>query len=107
LRKNLVHLRSKEIDTMARSRRRDSSSVTNFLQAIADDIKDFVDDEVVDRGRDTERDLRRAGRNWVDADADDDRGRRSGRGSDDDIDELRAAIKELSKKVSELAKDKK
>jgi hypothetical protein len=107
LRKNLIQLRSKEIDTMARSRRRDSSSVTNFLQDIADDIKDFVDDEVVDRGRDTERDLRRAGRNWVDSDDDDDRGRRSGRGGDDDIDELRAAIKELSKKVSELAKDKK
>jgi hypothetical protein len=87
-------------------RRRSGTSVTNFLQDISDDIKDFIDDEVVDRGRDTERDLRRAGRNVVDADDRDDRRARSS-GRDEDIQELRDAIRELSKKVSELAKDKK
>jgi hypothetical protein len=85
-------------------RRRSSTSVTNFLQDISDDIKDFIDDEVVDRGRDTERDLRRAGRNLVDSDGD--RGRRSST-RDDDIQELRDAIRELSKKVGELADDTK
>lgn len=89
---------------MARGRRRNSASVTNFLQDITDDIKDFIDDELVDRGRDTERDLRRAGRNLVDFD-DDDRngnGRRSS-GRDEDVDELRDAIRALSAKVDELA----
>jgi hypothetical protein len=85
-------------------RRRSSSSVTN----LTDDIKDFIDDELVERGRDTERDLRRAGRNWVDSDDDDDddrgRGRRgSRRDRDDEIDELRDAIKALTAKVSALA----
>src|ERR1700758_3923962 len=70
--------------------RRSNSGITNFLSDITDDIKDFLDDEVIDRGRDTERDLRRAGRNWVDSD-DDDRPRRSRRGyrrDNDEIDEL-------------------
>jgi hypothetical protein len=85
-------------------RRRSSSSVTNFLQDLTDDIKDFIDDELVERGRDTERDLR----NWVDSDDDDDddrgRGRRgSRRDRDDEIDELRDAIKALTAKVSALA----
>jgi hypothetical protein len=47
---------------------RSGSSVTNLLSTIVDDIKDFVDDEIIGRGRDTERDLRKAGRNWFDAD---------------------------------------
>jgi hypothetical protein len=81
------------------ARRRSSSSVTDLLQGIADDIKDFLDDEVVERGRDTERDLRRASRNVTDSDDDRVR-RRSSR--DDDIDDLREAIKALSAKVNEL-----
>jgi hypothetical protein len=84
------------------ARRRSSSSVTDFLSDITDDIKDFIDDELVDRGRDTERDLRKAGRNWFDDD-DDDRPRRRRRGRDEDLDELRDAIKALSAKVSQLA----
>jgi hypothetical protein len=83
-------------------RRRSSTSVTNFLQDISDDVKDFIDDEVVERGRDTERDLRRASRNVVDSDDKADR-RRGSSGRDEDIQELRDAIRELSKKVSELA----
>jgi hypothetical protein len=81
------------------ARRRSSSSVTDLLQGIADDIKDFLDDEVVDRGRDTERDLRRAGRNWTDSDDRD--GRRSS-SSDDQLDDLRDAIRALTAKVDEL-----
>ena len=87
-------------------RRRNSSSITNLLSDIADDIKDFIDDEVIDRGRDTESDLRRAGRNWTDSDDDDDRrGRRSSR-RDDDLDDLRTAIKALAAKVDELGAKK-
>jgi hypothetical protein len=56
--------------------------------------------------------VRKAGRNWTDSDDDDDnnRSRRSDRGSsrrDSDVDELRAAVMMLSKKVSELADAKK
>ena len=80
--------------------RRNSSSVTNLLSDIVDDIKDFIDDEIVDRGRDTEKDLRKAGRNWFDSDDD----APNGKGSNSDIDDLRAAVKELTKKVNELAK---
>ena len=79
------------------ARRRSSSSVTNLLSGIADDLKDFVDDEVIDRGRDTERDLRRAGRNLTDS-RDDDRSTR-----DDEIAALRAAISSLSDKIGKLA----
>jgi hypothetical protein len=86
-------------------RRRNSSSITNLLSDIADDIKDFIDDEVIDRGRDTESDLRRAGRNWTDSDDDDRGGRRSSR-RDDDLDDLRAAIKALAAKVDELGAKK-
>jgi hypothetical protein len=82
------------------ARRRSSSSVTNLLSGIADDIKDFVDDEVIDRGRDTERDLRRVGRNLTES-RDDDRGGRSTR--DDEIAQLRAAISSLSDKIGKLA----
>ena len=92
------------------ARRRNSSSVTNLLSDITDDIKDFLDDEVIDRGRDTESDLRRAGRNWTDSDDDDRDSRRSRRGGgrrDDDIDELRDAITALTKKVNDLGAAKK
>jgi hypothetical protein len=82
---------------------RRKGSVVNFLQDITDDIKDFVDDEVIDRGRNAERDLRKAGRNFFDYDDEDVRG--SSR--NDEIDELRSAIKQLSAQVSELAGAKK
>jgi hypothetical protein len=36
---------------MAMGRRRKGSGVTDFLSNIVDDIKDFVDDEIIDRGR--------------------------------------------------------
>jgi hypothetical protein len=81
--------------------RRNSSSITNFLSDIVDDVKDFLDDEIIDRGRDTERDLRKAGRNWFDSD-DDVRGSRR-----DDVSELAATVKALATKVDELAGAKK
>lgn len=81
------------------ARRRSASSVTDLLQGIADDIKDFVDDEVLDRGEDTERDLRRAGRNW--SDSNDRDGRRWSSG-DDELQDLRDAIRALTAKVDEL-----
>jgi hypothetical protein len=82
--------------------RRNSSSVTNFLSDIVDDIKDFIDDEVIDRGRDTERDLRKAGRNWTDSDDDNSRsGRRN-----DDVAELREAVKALAAKIDAISTKK-
>jgi len=85
---------------MAMGRRRKGSGVTDFLSNIVDDIKDFVDDEIIDRGKDTEKDLRKAARNWTDSD-DDDAPRRSRRG---DVDELHEAVAALTKKVDALAK---
>jgi hypothetical protein len=83
---------------MARSDR----GVTDTLSNITDDTKDFVDDEIIDRGRDTERDLRRAGRNWTHSEDD----RRGGRSRQSiDTNELRTAINELSKKVDDLGKN--
>jgi hypothetical protein len=78
--------------------RRNSSSVTNLLSDLVDDVKDFLDDEIIDRGRDTERDLRKAGRNWFDSD-DDDRGSRR-----DEISELHEAVAALTAKVEQLVK---
>jgi len=84
--------------------RRDSSSITNFLQDITDDIKDFLDDEVIDRGRDTERDLRRAARTATD----DNGSSRSERASSDpsaQLDQLREAVAALSAKVDQMNND--
>jgi hypothetical protein len=78
--------------------RRRGNSVTDLLNGIAEDIKDFLDDEVVERGRDTERDLRRAGRNLTDSPSE----RRSG-ARDEEIDELRLALKALSAKIDQLS----
>jgi hypothetical protein len=94
-----------------RSGRRSSSGVTGFLSDIVDDVKDFVDEDVLDRTRDAERDLRRAGRNWTDSD---DRGRRSrdsagGRdrdrdgGREQEMEELRRAIRSLADKINTLS----
>ena len=79
---------------------RNSSSVTSLFSNIVDDIKDFVDDEIVDRGKDTERDLRKVGRNWTDSD-DDAPSSKSG-----DTKDLAAAVAALTKKVDALAAKK-
>ena len=78
---------------------RNSSSVTNLFSNIVDDVKDFIDDEIVDRGRDTERDLRKVGRNWTDSDDD----ATSGKGS---VSELAEAVAALTAKVDALAAKK-
>jgi hypothetical protein len=78
---------------------RNSSSVTSLFSNIVDDIKDFVDDEIVDRGKDTERDLRKIGRNWTDSDDDAPSGR-------SDVTELAAAVAALTAKVDALAAKK-
>src|ERR1700756_1242828 len=93
---------------MARNyRRRRNSGIFNFLGNIFDDVYDFVDDEILARGWDTERALRRAGRNWTDSydDAYDDRPRRGRRRRDRryEIEELRDAIALLTTKISVLA----
>jgi hypothetical protein len=89
------------------ARRRSSTGVTDFLSDLTDDIKNFLDDDVLDRSRDTERDVRRASRNLT---RDDSRGsRRSGRSSgggsdrEQEIAELRRAVKTLIGKVNALA----
>jgi len=78
---------------------RNSSSVTNLFSNIVDDIKDFVDDEIIDRGRDTERDLRKVGRNWTDSDDD-------APSSRSDVNELAEAVAALTAKVDALAAKK-
>lgn len=94
-----------------RSSRRSGTGVTGFLSDIVDDVKDFVDDDVLDRARDAERDLRRAGRNLTDSDGDRDgrpRGadrRRGGDGANDEIDDLRRAIRALAAKINDLSGD--
>ena len=74
-------------------RGRRGGGVGGFWQNVSDDLKDFFDDEVVDRVRNVERDLRR---DREKPDREETSGRRA------EMDELRAAIAELSKKVSAL-----
>lgn len=76
------------------SRRRKGSGVTDFLSNIVDDVKDFVDDEIIDRGRDTERDVRRAAADLTDE--------RNGSRLEE-IGQLRNAIRSLAGKVDAVA----
>jgi hypothetical protein len=82
---------------MAMGRRRKGSGVTDFLSNIVDDIKDFVDDEIIDRGRDTERDVRRTAGDLTDE--------RNGSRLDE-IGELRDAIRSLAGKIEAVAANK-
>jgi hypothetical protein len=108
---------------MARRRNRRRSGVFNLFSDLIDDLWDFIDDDILDRGRDTEWDLRQAGRNWFDDDdydydhGDDERGRprydsdddryryrrRSRRRyRDDDLDDLHDAVAKLARKVRQI-----
>lgn len=88
-------------------RRRRRTGITDLLSDITDDIKNFIDDDVVDRGRETEQDLRRAS---SDLTREDSRSRRDARGNDRrdsgtrqaEIDDLRRAVRTLSAKVNAL-----
>jgi colicin import membrane protein len=82
---------------MVMSRRRKGSGVTDFLSNVVDDIKDFVDDEIIDRGRDSERDVRRAAADLTDE--------RNGSRLEE-IGELRNAIRSLAGKVEAVAASK-
>jgi hypothetical protein len=80
--------------TRSRSGRR---SVTDLLSNLTEDVKDFVDEEVVDRADRVEREVRRTGR-------------RLARGSDNErreIDELKNAVAQLSEKVGRLVEARK
>jgi len=89
---------------MTGSRRR-RDGVSGLLRDITDELKDFVDDEVVDRARTAERDLRRTGRHLFEdspgRDRDTERRERTTERSSE-LSELRSAIAELSRKVARL-----
>lgn len=74
-------------------RGRGRGGVSGFWENVSDDLKDFFDGEVVDRGRNVERD---PPRDRDEADREGGSGRRA------ELDELRAAIAELSQKVGAL-----
>ncbi len=83
------------------SRRRRRFGVTNLLSDIVDDIRDFVDDGILDRRRYAGRDVSQVGRNRTDG---------FGLGSapapqqgSADLDDLRSTIRELAEKMSSLA----
>ena len=89
-----------EAMTRSRSGRR---SVTDLLSNLTDDVKEFVDDEVVDRAGAVEREARRAGRR-----ASGDRRRpRPSEVERREIDELKSAVAELSQKVGRLVEARK
>ena len=88
---------------MTRSRSGRPRSVTNLLSNLTDDVKEFVDSEVVDRAGAVEREARRAARR---APGD----RRRSRPSEverREIDELKSAVAELSQKVGRLVEARK
>ena len=75
---------------------RQRRGIIKFLGNIVDDTKDVVDD-MLDRARDVERDLRSTARKALDTDDEDDEEPAA------DIASLQAALAELSAKVDQLA----
>lgn len=87
---------------MARSRS-GGRSVTDLFSNLTDDVKEFVDKEVIDRAGAVEREVRRAERRAP-------RDRRRSRPSEverREIDELKSAVAELSQKVGRLVEARK
>jgi hypothetical protein len=84
--------------------------VTSLLSDIVDDVKGFVDEDVIDRTRDVERDVRRTAGNWTDPDRNDSadgghsHARRDGGERNEEIDELRKAIRSLAEKINALSR---
>ncbi|MBW0090464.1 hypothetical protein I4I73_03155 [Pseudonocardia sp. KRD-184] len=76
---------------------RRSNSLTKFLQDVVDNSKDLVDD-LIDRGRDVESDVR-TGVSKAVSNEDDDH-------TDADLARLQVSLAELSAKVDALAKAK-
>jgi polyhydroxyalkanoate synthesis regulator phasin len=85
---------------VAKTKRR-KNSVTKFLQDIIDDSKDLVDD-LIERAEDVEENVHDTVRDVVDDDDDDDRSP-----SNDELQQLRAALADLTSKVEKLADVKK
>ncbi|SER13244.1 hypothetical protein SAMN05216188_10834 [Lentzea xinjiangensis] len=75
---------------------RQRRGIIRFLGNIVDDTKDMVDD-MLDRARDVEQDLRSTAREALDTDDEDDEEPAA------DIASLQAALAELSAKVDQLA----
>ena len=82
---------------MAAGRRKRPNSISNLLGDVLDDTKDLVDD-LVDRAKDAEGDVRRAARRVVDS-----RGRSLDDEPDEEINDLKSAIDDLTAKVNRLA----
>ena len=87
-----------EEKAVATKRRR--NSVTRLIEDVVDDAKDLVDD-VVDRARDVERDGRKAVRRAV-KDRDDDDRSRNGSTRENELDDLKSALDDLTAKVNRL-----
>lgn len=80
---------------MATGKRR-RNSITRLIEDVVDDTKDLVDD-VVDRAKDVERDGRRAVRRAAKDD------NRRGAAREDEMDDLKSALDDLTAKVERLA----
>jgi polyhydroxyalkanoate synthesis regulator phasin len=83
-----------------RSRRR-RTSVTRLIGDLVDDTKDLVDD-LVDRAQDVEEDARRTARRAIDDDVDERAPKKSSDGRDEEIDNLKSALDDLTAKVNKL-----
>jgi len=83
--------RTRTTTRTATKRRR--SGLIHYLSNMVDDTKDFVDD-LLDRGRDTEHDLRDTARRTFDHVDDDD--------IREELAELRTALVQLAEKVGEM-----
>ncbi len=79
--------------TASRNTSRKRTGIIGYLGNIADDTKDYVDD-MLDRGREVDRDLRSTARRTLRDDEDED--------ENDDIDALRDELDELTKRVERL-----
>ena len=71
------------------------NTITRFIEDIVDDTKDFVDD-IIDRAKDLETDAKDAIKDVIDDDE-------KSVSSSSDLDELQAALAELTRKVNQLA----
>jgi polyhydroxyalkanoate synthesis regulator phasin len=89
---------AREEKVVATKRRR--NSITRLIEDVVDDAKDLVDD-VVDRAKDVERDGRKAVRRAV-KDRDGDDGNRNGSARENEMDDLKSALDDLTAKVNRL-----
>ena len=86
---------------MAERSRRRRTSVTRLIGDLVDDSKDLVDD-LVDRAKDVEEDARRTARRAIDDDFDDRPAAKERDHRDEEIDNLKSALDDLTAKVNKL-----